>query len=158
MGPSAPSPEPDQVLPLLRGSFQSGLAVPSHTVLDAVLGSGNPQIMNNAHLVAMLRRWPGLMEALALDGEHLERNRDVDLHAALVEIGIPGIAIAAGGAPLGLPATAFPTDVDRMVRSVEVYAGLYYRAFRFAILTDDFRSGVEAADVIIRELDALSAR
>ena len=159
MGPLAPSPDRDEVLTLLIGSFNMGTAVPSHTVLDGVLASGNPRVMAGDPLGGMLGRWPEMMGALAVDGDHLERNRDVDLQAALVEIGIPGFAAAASASELGLPGlppSAFPADTDRMVRSVGVYAGLYYRAFRITVLLGSVRSTIETADAIIGQLDALS--
>ena len=96
MGPQAPSPDPDTVLSLLQRSFNVGTSVPRQTALDRALASDNPLIMANDSLTRMLGSWSELMGELAVDGEHLERNRDVDLQAALVEIGIPGIAARRG--------------------------------------------------------------
>ena len=156
MGPQAPSADPDTVVIMLQRSFNVGISVPSHTALDGVLAAGISQVMAKDSLVGMLERWPGLMEDLAVDSEHLERNRDVDLQAALVDIGIPGIAVAASASPLGLPPSAFPMDTDRMVRSVRVYAGLYYRAFRFSVVSEYLRTVLGIADAIVEQLDELS--
>jgi hypothetical protein len=92
---------------LLGRSFNIGVAAPRHTALNGVLESGNPRFMNRDSLAGMLGRWSGLMAELAVDAGHLERNRDVDLQAALVEIGVPGLAGAASAAELGLLAAAF---------------------------------------------------
>jgi hypothetical protein len=96
------------------------------------------------------------MADLVLDAEHLERNRDVDLQAALVEIGTPGLAGAAASGQLGLPPSVFPTDTDRIIRSVRVYAGLYYRALRFGVLAQSMRAILETADAIVEQLNEIS--
>jgi hypothetical protein len=155
MGPQAPSQPPDTVLALLRRSFNVGVVVPGHTTLDGVLASGNPRVMTRDSLAGMLGRWSGLMADLAVDAEHLERNRDVDLQAALVEIGTPGFAGVAAG-QLGLPPSAFSTDTDRIIRSVKVYAGLYYRALRLRVLLESLHAMLQAADAIVEQLNELA--
>ncbi len=153
MGPRAPAPHPDTVLALLVRSFNFGVSVPSQAALDAVLAAGNPRVLDNPPLRRMLARWSALMDELARDGQHLERNRDMDLQAALVAIGVPGLAVAASTSQLGLPPSAFPPNTERLVRSVGVYAGLYYRALRFRVLSASINDAIETADTILEQLD-----
>jgi hypothetical protein len=80
---------------------------------------------------------------------HLDRNRDIDLQAALVNI---GIAATPSAERLGLSASSFPIDTDRMIRSVEVYAALSYRALRLRVLSLNVDAALIKVELIIKEL------
>lgn len=155
MGPRAPSPDEDRLAMLLQHSLNFGIAAPSHTALDAALAFGNPKLTADETLAVMLNRWPEMMEDLEGDAQHLERNRDQDLQAALTELGIPGFAAAALPTELGLPPSSFPSDAGRIVRSVKVYAALYYRALRIRVLSSFVEVALERADEILEQLDGL---
>ena len=152
MGPKAAGVDSEKLFTLLERSLNFGAAAPNHSALESVLTTSNPHIEASGSLVSLLGNWPGQMEDLEDDLAQLERNRDVDLQAALVEIGIAGIAATPSIQELGLPASSFPVDLDRLVQSVNVYAALSYRALRLKVLFLNVGTAVENLDLIVEEL------
>lgn len=152
MGPDAPGADSEKLFTLLERTLNFGAAAPNYTALESVLRTSNPQIEARDSLVALLGKWPGQMEDLEDDLAQLERNRDVDLQAALVEVGIAGIAFLPTVQNLGLPASSFPVDLNRLVRSVNVYAALSYRALRLKVLLLNVDGAVMNLDLISEEL------
>lgn len=152
MGPEATAPDSETFFALLERSLNFGGAAPKHTALVSVLAAGNRQIEQSGSLVALLGNWPSQMEDIDSDFAHLERNRDIELQAALVGVGIAGI----GGTPivesLGMPPPPFSIETDQLVRSVKVYAALSYRALRLNVLLLNVDAAIEEIDLIIAEL------
>ena len=156
MGPDATVPDSEKLFALLERSLNFGGAIPNQTALTSVLAAGISRIEERDSLVGLLGRWPALMEDLEADFAHLERNRDVDLQSALIDIGIAGIGATPSVRNLGLPPPSFPADLARLVRSVKVYAALSYRALRLSVLSLSHDEAIERADSIIAELDRIS--
>ena len=156
MGPEAAGLESEKIFTLLERSLNFGAVAPNYTALESVLTTSNPQVETSDTLVALLGNWPGQMEDLENDFAQLDRNRDIDLQAALVEIGIAGIAATPMVQKLGLPASPFPIDLDRLVQSVNVYAALSYRALRLKVLFSNVGGALEDLDLIIEELARVS--
>ena len=92
------------------------------------------------------------MEDIDGDFAHLERNRDIELQAALVDAGIAGIGGTSIVQKLGLPSSPFSVETDQLVRSLRVYAALSYRALRLNVLLLNVGAAVENADLIVAEL------
>ena len=122
-------------------------------LLVTVLATGNPYIVENDGLIGLLGNWPSLMKDLEVDLAHLDRNRDIDLPAALVNIGIGGIGATPSVERLGLPPSSFPFDADRMMQSIGVYAALSYRALRFSVLSLNVDAAIGKVELIIKELN-----
>lgn len=152
MGPQAKASNSETIFALLERSLNFGATIPDQTALATYLATGNSRIEVNASLLGMLETWPSLMQDLETDDAHLERNRDVDLQAALIEIGVAGIAAIPSVQALGLPPSSFPLEVDPMIRSVKVYATLSYRALRLKVLSLYVEDAIERVDLIIEEL------
>jgi hypothetical protein len=152
MGPEVTEPDSERLFELLERSLNFGGAAPNHTALASVLAAGNRQIEASESLGDLLGKWPAQMEDIDGDYAHLDRNRDVELQAALVDAGIAGI----GGTPivqkLGLPSPPFSVETDQLVQSVRVYAALSYRALRLNVLLLNVGMAVENADLIVTEL------
>jgi len=158
MGPEAAEPDSEKLFTLLERSLNFGGATPNNRALTSILATGNPQIEESDSLAALLGKWPAQMEDIESDFAHLERNRDIELQAALVDIGIAGIA----GTPivhrLGLPLSSFPVDTHQLVRSVEVYAVFSYRALRLKVLFRNVDAAIKEVDLIIEELVRVSGQ
>lgn len=152
MGPEAAGSDSEKIFTLLGRSLNFGAAAPNYTVLELVLTTSNPQVETSDTLVALLASWPSQMEDLENDFAQLDRNRDIDLQAALVEIGTAGIAATPMVQELGLPASSFPIDLDRLMQSMNVYAALSYRALRLKVLILNVGRALEDLDLIIEEL------
>jgi hypothetical protein len=155
MGPEVTESDSERLFELLERSLNFGGAAPNYTALASVLAVGNRQIETSESLVDLLGNWPAQMEDIDGDFAHLDRNRDIELQAALVDAGIAGIA-GIGGTPivqkLGLPSPPFSVETDQLVQSVRVYAALSYRALRLNVLLLNVGMAVENADLIIAEL------
>lgn len=158
MGPEATAPDSEMFFELLERSLNFGGAIPNQTALVSILATGNPKIRENESLIDMLRNWPAFMEDIEVDFLHLDQNRDVDLQAALVNIGIGGIGATPSVENLGLPPSSFPIDTARMVQSVEVYAALSYRALRLKVLALSVDEAIRRVDVIIEELARVTGK
>ncbi len=158
MGPEVTEPDSERLFALLGQSLNFGGAAPNHTALVSVLAAGNQKIEENESLVALLGNWPTQMEDIDADFAHLERNRDIELQAALIDVGIAGI----GGTPivqrLGLPPPSFSVETDQLVRSVKVYAALSYRALRLSVLNSNIGAAIKELDLIIAELARTSGK
>jgi hypothetical protein len=152
MGPEAATPDSGKYFKLFGNSMNFGGDIPNQTALVSVLATGNPKIMESEVLIDLLGTWPSLMEDLEVDMAHLDRNRDIDLQAALVNIGIGGIAATPSAEKLGLSPSSFPIDTNRMIRSVEVYAALSYRALRLRVLSLNVDAALIKVELIIKEL------
>jgi hypothetical protein len=152
MGPEATKPDSERLFALLQRTLNFGGGAPNHTALASVLAAGNPQIEESDSLVALLGNWPAYMEDIEGDYAHLERNRDIELQGALIDIGIAGIAATPFVERLGLPPPSFSFDSERLVRSVSVYAALSYRALRLRVLFFNVGAAIEKVDLIIEEL------
>ena len=155
MGPEKSESDSELLFRLLGTSLNFGGAAPKQTALISVLANGNRLIESSNTLVDLLAGWPLEMEDIERDFSHLERNREIDLQAALIDVGVAGI----GGLPvveaLGLPSPAFPAETDRLTRSVRVYAALSYRALRLKILLENVNTSSTKVDRIIMELERL---
>lgn len=156
MGPEATASNSETIFALLGRSLNFGASIPDHTALASFLATGNSRIEERASLLGILATWPALLEDLKTDLAHLERNRDVDLQAALVQIGVAGIAATPSVQALGLPPPSFPFEVNKMMRSVTVYATLSYRALRLKVLSLNVEAAIERVDLIIEELARVS--
>ena len=156
MGPEATQLDLEKFFTLLERSLNFGAAAPNYTALKSVLTTGNSQIEASDKLAVLLGNWPSQMADLENDFAQLDRNRDIDLQAALVEIGIAGIAATPVVQPLGIPTSPFPIDPDKLMRSVNVSAALSYRALRLKVLLLNVGSSLEDLDVIIEELATAS--
>ena len=143
---------------LFERSLNFGGATPNQTALVSILATGNPKIVENDSLIDLLRNWPASMEDIEVDLLHLDQNRDVDLQAALVNIGIGGIGATPSVENLGLPPSSFPIDTTRMVRNVEVYAALSYRALRLSVLSLNVDAEIRRVDLIIEELNRVAGK
>lgn len=152
MGPEATEPDSERFFALFLRSVNIGGAAPNHSALASVLAAGNPLIEESELLVAQLGNWPAQMEDIEGDFAHLERNRDIELQVALIDIGIPGIAATPSVEGLGLPPPSFSFDTNQLVRSVSVYAVLSYRALRLKVLFLNVGAAIEEVDFIIEEL------
>lgn len=158
MGPEAAAPDSEKFFNLLERSLNFGGAIPSQTALVSVLATGNPKIGESDSLIELLWNWPALMEDIKVDFALLDQNRDVDLQTALVNIGIGGIGATPSVERLGLPPSSFPIDTARMVRSVEVYAALSYRALRLRVLSLSVDKAIRRVDLIIEELNRVPGK
>ena len=156
MDPDAAAPSADTLVLLFRGSFNVGFADLRRSVAAEVLATRNPLLASRASLTTSLEDWSTLIVDLSLDAGHLERNRDVDIQGALVAAGFPGFAVAAAG-PLGLPSPTFPLETAPVVRSTELYAAFYYRAFRLRVMALSVDRLRELAENIVVELEGIVA-
>jgi len=152
MGPEAAPLDSERFFNLFGISMNFGGDIPNQTALVSILATGNPKIVESDVLIDLLRSWPSLMKDLEGDLAHLDRNRDIDLQAALVSIGIGGIGATPAVEKLGLPPSPFPIDTDRMIQSVEVYAALSYRALRLKVLSLNVDAANRKAKLMIKEL------
>jgi hypothetical protein len=155
MGPEASDSDSELLFELMGVSLNFGGAAPKHTALVSVLANGNRLVESSRPLADLLADWPPEMEDIERDFSHLERNREIDLQAALIDVGIAGI----GGLPvveaLGLPSPVFAADTEQLTGSVSVYAALSYRALRLKILLENVKTSSGNADRIIMELERL---
>ena len=152
MGPSAPAPDIETLFPLMGQSLNLGFRELRSSVVDDVLASRNPLLSDDPTLMRQLDEWVLGAEDLLVDAGHLERNRDVDLQAALIGVGFPGLAVV-GAEYLDLPAPTFPLETDALVRSTDVYAGFYYRAFRIELVRSSVSSLMALTDSIVVRLE-----
>jgi len=158
MGPEVTETDSERLFALFGQSLNFGGAAPNHTALTSVLAAGNLQIEENESLAALLGNWPSQMEDIDGDLAHLERNRDIELHGALIDVGIAGIAGMPIVQRLGLPAPSFTVETDQLVRSVQVNAALSYRALRISVLIGNVGAAVEESESIIAELVRTSGK
>ena len=152
MNPEAEGPETERLLSLFGLSLNVGFRDVRASVLDQVLASRNPIIASDSTLMLRLEAWKAAVVDLALDAGHLERNRDVDIQAALIDTGFPGFAVASSEF-LGLPGSSFPLEPRDVVRDPGVYAAFYYRAFRLRLVSGTLKELIGLADSIVTELE-----
>ncbi len=155
MGPEALPAKPDSVISLLSRSFIVGVFTPQQWALESMLAGGNESVAGSDSLSMALARWPGVVEVLVLDSQHLERNRDVDLQSALVRAGVPGFAFFIRFPGPEMPESAFAIDYDRLLRDLEVYAALSYRALRIqGLVSRSLPEALATLDSIVGRLDS----
>ena len=152
MGPSAPAPGVEELFPLMGQSLNLGFRELRSSVVREVLTARNPLLSEDSTLMRQLDEWVLGAEDLVLDAGHLERNRDVDLQGALIGVGFPGIAVV-GAQYLDLPTPTFPLETGALVRSSEVYAVFYYRAFRIELVRSSVSSLAALTDSVLVRLD-----
>lgn len=132
-------PDPERVGDLLLTSLNFGFQVPRASALEAALSSGNFIIEGDDVIRGIAENWDRRMEDLAVDAGHLERNREFELHQALIEAGIPGFAVIFDSALKNKEV------LRKLDDSVALEAALRYRILRSSLLLESVTSARDAA-------------
>ena len=139
MGPDA---EPVEIEGLASAFFQSvnmGIFFGQDAVLTAMLGSGELADLQNESLMILVGSWQASVEAIRLDTQQLERNREEVLFEELMRLGVP-ITLGQRSPPFGdFPPNKFTFDTRSILTDVRLAGALESRALRATLVALDCR-------------------
>jgi hypothetical protein len=153
MGPDASSQDSQLLSKALVKSLDVGVSRPQQGVLKNVLASRDSLSADSTELWSALQSWSTNLNVLALDGNHLEQNREQYFITALIRLEVSMTAIFPENSPLALPASKFETDLSKLLRDPGVVTVFASRALRTRLLLAGYEDAIHVATEIIEQLE-----
>ena len=160
MGPNATKQESQQLPEALIASFDVGVSPPQQDVLNGILASRNSLQVASAELWSALQAWSTKTDNLAVDGNHLEQNREQDFIAALIRLEVsmssvirPRFAQSPMNSPEMPPASKFEANWPALLRDPGVETVFVMRALRSRLLLAAHEDAIGIATGIIGQLE-----
>ncbi len=160
MGPDASDQSNQLLSKALIESFNVGISSPQQGVLRNVLASRDSLSADSIELWSALQSWSTNLNNLALDGNHLEQNREQYFIEALIRLEVSMASIlgarfsqSPANSPPDSPASKFEADLSKLLRDPGVETVFVMRALRTRLLLVGYEEAMHTATEIIEQLE-----
>lgn len=153
MGRPRPQSFGDSLTALFNASFDAAATATQGGALSTILNTGDMELITDDSLSYLLTQWPLWVERINSENAILTANREQELRARFVALGVPESAIAAHlGEWANLPPTRFRFDPNVILLDPGFESMLVARLIRFRFMNEEVTLAISHADRIVERL------
>ena len=161
MGPEAGADEGQAFPDALANSFNIGVSLPQRGVLSEILASRASAHSRVNDVWSDLQSFSTALDDMAVDGVHLESNREQDFIAALVRLDVSMSSViklqfgaTSADSSFQIPESKFAPQWTTLLRDPALETIFVMRALRINLLLIIHEEAIETAARVIEQLDS----